>query len=159
MIRMRPRFGRVKKKDPAELVRFRLKMVQLFSDTIALLKDEGDHELAEELRKTKNYTAHNPAQSRGRARREAARPEEAEEAVNDRIAAARRCGIGSNYVVGDGATETVTTAFSIEPEQMVAIGVRLDVPELPDETAFNKDRMHQGLRTYVRVCGSLSASP
>jgi len=58
MIRMRPRFGRVKKKDPAELVRFRLKMVQLFSDTIALLKDEGDHELAEELRKTKNYTAH-----------------------------------------------------------------------------------------------------
>ena len=58
MIRMRPRFGRVKKKDPAELVRFRLKMVQLFSDAIVLLKDEGDHELAEELRKTKNYTAH-----------------------------------------------------------------------------------------------------
>ena len=39
-----------------------------------------------------------------------------EEAVNDRISAARRCGIGSNYVVGDGATETVTTAFSIQPE-------------------------------------------
>ena len=100
MIRMRPRFGRVKKKDPAELVRFRLKMVQLFSDTIALLKDEGDHELAEELRKTKNYTAHNPAQSRGRARRVAARPEKAEEAVTDRIQIIKhasrpsRCGRG-----------------------------------------------------------------
>jgi hypothetical protein len=33
-------------------------MVQLFSDAIALLKEEGDHELAEELRKTKNYTEH-----------------------------------------------------------------------------------------------------
>ena len=58
MIRMRPRFGRTKKKDQAEPVRFRLKMVQLFSDAIVLLKDEGDHELAEELRKTKNYTEH-----------------------------------------------------------------------------------------------------
>jgi len=58
MIRMRPRFGRAKKKDPAELVKFRLKMVQLFSDAIALLKEEGDHELAEELRKTKKYTEH-----------------------------------------------------------------------------------------------------
>ena len=56
MIRMRPRFGRAKKKDPAELVKFRLKMVQLFSDAIALLKEEGNHELAEELRKTKKYT-------------------------------------------------------------------------------------------------------
>ena len=56
MIRMRPRFGRAKKKDPVELIKFRLKMVQLFSDAIALLKEEGNHELAEELRKTKKYT-------------------------------------------------------------------------------------------------------
>jgi hypothetical protein len=53
---MRPRFGRAKKKDPAELVKFRLKMVQIFNDAIALLKEEGDHELVEELRKTKKYT-------------------------------------------------------------------------------------------------------
>ena len=53
MIRMRPRFGRAKKKDPAELVKFRLKMVQFLSDASALLKEGGDHELAEELRKTK----------------------------------------------------------------------------------------------------------
>ena len=67
-----------------------------------------------------------------------------EEAVNDHIAAARRCGIGSNYAVGDCATETVMTTFSIEPEQMAAIGVCLDVPELPDHAAFDKNLVHRG---------------
>src|SRR5271166_4413690 len=65
-----------------------------------------------------------------------------EEAVNDHIAAARCCGIGSNYAVGDCATETVTTAFSVQPEQMVAIGVPFDAPELPDQAAFDKDLVH-----------------
>ena len=51
-----------------------------------------------------------------------------EEAVHDHIAARRRCGIGSNHIVGDRGTETTMTAFSVEPEQMIAIGVRLDVP-------------------------------
>ena len=84
MIRMRPRFGRAKKKDPVELIKFRLKMVQLFSDAIALLKEEGNHELAEELRKTKKYTERILRKAVARARGEAA-PEEAEEAVTDRI--------------------------------------------------------------------------
>src|SRR5271157_3095099 len=65
-----------------------------------------------------------------------------EEAVNDHIAAVRRCGIGSNYAVGDYATETVMTAFSIEPEQMVAIDVPLAAPELPDHAAFDKNLVH-----------------
>ena len=51
-----------------------------------------------------------------------------EEAVHDDIAAARRCGVVANHIVGDRATEAITTAFSVEPEQMVAIGVRLDAP-------------------------------
>ena len=51
-----------------------------------------------------------------------------EEAVHNDIAAVCRCGIGSNHIVGDRATETITTAFSVEPEQMVEIGVRLDAP-------------------------------
>ena len=66
--------------------------------------------------------------------------------MNDHIAAARCCGIGSNYAVGDCATETVMTAFSIEPEQMVAIGVRLAAPELPDHAAFENTWCIGGLR-------------
>ena len=66
-----------------------------------------------------------------------------EEAVQDHISAARRCGIASDYVVSDRATETIATAFSVEPEQMVAIGGRLDGPELPDQAAFDKDVAHR----------------
>ena len=105
MIRMRPRFGRAKKKDPVELIKFRLKMVQLFSDAIALLKEEGNHELAEELRKTKKYTERILRKAVARARGEAA-PEEAEEAVTDRIQIIKhasgpsRCGRGCARNVG-----------------------------------------------------------
>ncbi len=51
-----------------------------------------------------------------------------EEAVHDDVAAVCRCRIGSNHIVGDRASETITAAFSVEPEQMIAIGVRLDAP-------------------------------
>ena len=46
--------------------------------------------------------------------------------------------------VGDCATETITTTFSIQPEQMVAIGVPFDAPELPDQAALDKDLVHLG---------------
>ena len=37
------------------------------------------------------------------------------------------CPVGS-VRAGDRGTKTITTAFSVEPEQMVAIGVHLDAP-------------------------------
>src|SRR5690606_14839226 len=67
-----------------------------------------------------------------------------EEAVKDHIAATRRRGIALDCVVCDPATETITAAFSVEPEQVIAIGGRLDGPELPDQAAFDKDVVHRG---------------
>lgn len=58
-----------------------------------------------------------------------------------------RCGIGSNHIVGDCGAETIMTAFSVQSEQMAAIGVRLDAPELPDHTAFDKDFVHRSTGT------------
>jgi hypothetical protein len=55
------------------------------------------------------------------------------------IWAARRSCIASDCVVGDCATEAIAAAFKVEPEQVLTVDVRLDVPELPDETAFDKD--------------------
>ena len=46
------------KPTKAELIKFRFKMVQLFSDAIALLEEEGDHELAKELRQNLKYSQH-----------------------------------------------------------------------------------------------------
>ena len=41
-----------------------------------------------------------------------------EEAVQDHIAAVRRCGIGSNHIVGDRSTETtMTRRFKSEVQQ------------------------------------------
>jgi hypothetical protein len=67
-----------------------------------------------------------------------------EEPVKDHIAAACRCGIASDCIVADPATEPIASAFSVEPKQVVAIGVRLDAPELPDQAAFDKDLLHRG---------------
>ena len=46
------------KPTKAELIKFRFKMVQLFSAAIALLEEEGDHELAKELRQNLKYSQH-----------------------------------------------------------------------------------------------------
>ena len=70
-----------------------------------------------------------------------------EEAMHDNVTAVRRCGISSNHIVGDRSTETIMTAFTVEPEQMVAIGVPLDAPELPDHASFDKDFVHRSTRT------------
>ena len=61
-----------------------------------------------------------------------------EEAVKDHIAAARSCGIASDRIVCNRGIKTIASAFTIEPEQVVAIGVRLDTPELPDQAALDK---------------------
>jgi hypothetical protein len=50
-------------------------------------------------------------------------------------------GIVLDCVVSDPATETIAAAFSVEPE--IAIGGRLDGPELPDQAAFDKDVVHR----------------
>jgi len=70
-----------------------------------------------------------------------------EEAMHDNVTAVRRCGIGSNRIVGYRSTEPITTAFGIGPEQMLAIGVRLDAPELPDQASFDKDFVHRSTGT------------
>jgi hypothetical protein len=50
------------------------------------------------------------------------------EAVHDDVTAVRRCRKSWNHFVGDRGTETIMTAFSVKPEQMIAIGIYLDAP-------------------------------
>ena len=67
-----------------------------------------------------------PDEYADRRRRAAPRPGRSH---GDPIAAARRCGIAADRCRWRSTTETITTALGIEPEQLLAIGVRLDAPD------------------------------
>ena len=67
-----------------------------------------------------------------------------QEPVKDHIAAARSFGIASDRIVGNRGIKSITSAFGIEPKQMVTIDGRSDGPELPDQAAFDKDFVHRG---------------
>ncbi|MFZ1882022.1 MAG: hypothetical protein WAU53_00080 [Rhodoplanes sp.] len=64
--------------------------------------------------------------------------------MHDYVGAARRCGVTPDSIVGDCTTKAIAPAFMVEAKQVVAIDLRLDVPQLPNQAAFDKDLMHRG---------------